>query len=251
MTHANELSPPEWLAALAGGDSSFSEVGREFANHLVELCALEPSGSVLDVGCGAGRIAIALTSYLSGDGRYDGFDVLPWAIEWCQKEVTSRFPNFAFQLADVFSEQYYPEGRLRPEEYTFPVADGSYDVACVSSVFTHMPPEAVDRYLSEISRALRPGGRGLMTFYLLNDESRAAIEAGEVRDEFRFRHPVGTALTSFQDAPEWAVAHPEERVRQACVERGLRTHGSVRGGWSGREDYLSWQDILVVERAAY
>ena len=138
MTHSNELSPPEWLAALAGGDSSFSEVGREFADHLVELCALEPSGSVLDVGCGAGRIAVALTSYLSGDGRYDGFDVLPWAIEWCQKEVTSRFPNFTFQLADVFSEQYYPDGRLRPEEYTFPVADGSCDVAC-ALVRLHAP----------------------------------------------------------------------------------------------------------------
>ena len=63
------------------------------------------------------------------------------------------------------------------------------------------------------------------------------IDAAKVGDEFRFLHPVGTALTApFQDAPEWAIAHPEERVLEACVERGLGTRGPVRyGGWSGRE----------------
>jgi len=38
---------------------------------------LQPDQQVLDIGSGIGRIARALTTYLSKDGQYRGFDVIP------------------------------------------------------------------------------------------------------------------------------------------------------------------------------
>jgi cyclopropane fatty-acyl-phospholipid synthase-like methyltransferase len=175
MPNVDELVPPEWLASQAG-PGSFADIGREWVRCLVEQCELESGSHVLDVGCGAGRVAVPLTAYLSRAGRYEGLDVSPWAINWCKQEISSRYPTFSFQHADVFSAQYFPEGTTRPKDYTLPYDDDQFDVICAMSLFTHMLPEGLERYMSEF--VLKNGGRAFMTFYLLNDESLRAIETG-------------------------------------------------------------------------
>ena len=49
--------------------------------------------SVLDVGCGIGRMAIPLARYLNTDGKYEGFDIIPENIAWCQRAITPRYPQ--------------------------------------------------------------------------------------------------------------------------------------------------------------
>ena len=44
---------------------------------------------------------------------------------------------------------------------------GGRDVAFLTSVFTHMLPEDVEHYLDELARVLKPGGRTLITWFLL------------------------------------------------------------------------------------
>ena len=48
---------------------------------------------MLDVGCGTGRMAVPLTGYLS-DEEYEGFDLMPEVIEWCQENITPDIPTF-------------------------------------------------------------------------------------------------------------------------------------------------------------
>ena len=250
VRNGEEISPPEWLAELAGR-GSFAEIGEEVVGYLTELCDLEPGSRVLDVGCGAGRVAIRLTKFLSPEGRYEGVDILPWAVDWCKKEITSRHPNFSFQHADVLNAQYYPDGLVPPRDYRFPYDSHQFDVVCASSLFTHMLPDALEQYLSEIGRVLKKGGRALMTFYLLNDESLRSVEAGEVDERFRFRHPVGSCRVTYEEAPEAAVAHSEEFVLQASERSGLRVVGPIHyGQWSGCDRFLTWQDVIVAERVA-
>jgi len=62
--------------------------GRLFLPHLIELGELKPTHTVLDVGCGIGRVAIPLTKFLS-EGMYYGFDIVPSAITRCQKTYYS------------------------------------------------------------------------------------------------------------------------------------------------------------------
>ena len=71
--------------------------------HPIEKKAMRfVRGRVLDIGCGVGRIAIPLTGYLGGGGQYDGFDVVPGGIAWCEKNISIPFPHFRFELADIY-----------------------------------------------------------------------------------------------------------------------------------------------------
>ena len=76
----------------------------------------------------------------------------PEAIEWCQREVTSRYPNFRFTHVDVFNAAYNPSGALRASEFSFPYRAEQFDLVFLYSVFTHLLPEALEHYLSEIGR---------------------------------------------------------------------------------------------------
>jgi SAM-dependent methyltransferase len=149
------LPPRRLQVAVGGGD--FLAVGQEFRRHFVELGLLAPHHDVLDVGSGSGRMAYALRDWLTG--TYQGFDVVPEAVDWCRREITPRHPNFEFQVADIRSERYNPSGRHEAAEYRFPYEDASFDFAFLTSVFTHLQRPAVDNYVAELARVLRPGGR--------------------------------------------------------------------------------------------
>jgi len=47
----------------------------------------------------------------------------------------------------------------------------------LSSAFTHTLSDEVSNYLSEIERVMKPGGRAMITFFLLNRQSLMLIEA--------------------------------------------------------------------------
>ena len=49
-------------------------MGRRFLEQFVALGGLKPDHHVLDVGCGIGRMALPLTTFLSAGGEYREFD---------------------------------------------------------------------------------------------------------------------------------------------------------------------------------
>lgn len=240
------LSPPLRLARLAGGPC-FREVGEEFFRYLVALAGLEREHVVLDVGSGIGRIAVPLTSYLDPDARYYGFDIVPRAVRWCQRNISEHHPNFEFRLADVRNELYNPRGTIPAEEYAFPYPSSFADCVVATSLLTHMPFPATAHYLSEIARVLKPGGQGLLTFFLLNDGSRESITAGN--STMHFNVDCGNySLESLKD-PGYAVAFAESVVRDLFDEHGLRIVEPIHfGSWSGKKEFLSFQDVVIVRR---
>lgn len=244
--HKDVLIPPFNLIRIGGGD--FIAIGEEFVRLFIEYAHLKPQETVLDVGCGVGRMAIPLTRYLSKEGRYEGFDIDPEMIEWCQKILTPRFPNFHFQVADVHSEVYNPQGKYKASEYRFPYPDNSFDFIYLTSVFTHMLPADIERYLAEITRVMKPDGRCLITYFLLNPESSGLIEAGKSALDFKYR--VSECLTTHPDNPEEALAYEDEKIRQRHAAAGLHICEPVYyGAWCGRSQYLSYQDIVLSTKA--
>ena len=124
----DKLTPPKRLLRFATDpNSDFVETGRDFVDFLVRQCGLRPDHKVLDVGCGVGRVAVALTSYLDSNGGYEGFDIVPQEVAWCTTHVSSKFPNFRFQLADVHNLMYNPKGGTPATDYRFPYDDGCFD----------------------------------------------------------------------------------------------------------------------------
>ena len=79
-----------------------------------------PHERVLEVGCGIGRMAVPLTGYLSG-GEYEGFDGMPKAIEWCQENISSEYPKFRFQVADVYNKKYNLRGDIQSLAIRVPI----------------------------------------------------------------------------------------------------------------------------------
>jgi SAM-dependent methyltransferase len=226
---------------------SFAEVGGEFLGYFKDLANLKPDESVLEVGCGVGRVALPLTSYLSDNGNYKGFDIVPEWITWCSRNISLRYPNFEFTCADVFNGTYNPGGKLTPSEFDFPYQAGSFDFLIATSVFTHLVPKDVEHYLVEIKRVLQPAGRCLLTFFLLNSESIPLVESK--RSFPAFPNQYGLYRTVNKDTPEIGVAYEESFVRQSLGSAGLTLIEPIHyGSWSGRKGYLSFQDILLVTR---
>ena len=234
------------MVAYVGGHD-FKLVGEVFKRHSIDLGLLQPDHNVLDVGCGVGRVAVALTSFLSPESGYWGLDITRNGIQWCRNEITARYPNFHFEWCDVYNKVYNPTGKQRATTYTFPFADSTFDFVLLSSVFTHMLPADVEHYLSESSRVVKPGGRCLATFFLLNDESRKLIAAGSSKQQFA--HEIDGGRVANKNLPEAAVAYDEDGVRQLYENVGFRTDESIfYGSWCGRASFVDDQDIIVARR---
>ena len=246
--------PPRDLMLTVGNSTSeeFVKIGDNMVKSFRTLVGLKPTARVLDVGCGCGRVARPLTGLLTNRGSYEGMDISRRQIDWCQREITSRFANFRFQYADIHNSAYNPAGGVRAAEYSFPFAAASFDFVFLASVFTHMLPDAVDRYLSEISRVLRPRGRALITYFLLDGHSRAAIHAGGTK--YVAFVPAGddaVCWTSRPAVPEQAVALDEGFVIGLHQRHHLRIDRIHRGQWApGRGTFRSSQDMVVATRVA-
>ena len=239
------LTPPRWLHYVGGGD--FKAIGGEFFRYFVELGRLQPHDTVLDVGCGIGRMAVPLMDYLKDGGRYEGFDIVKNGIQWCRKAITRRAGNFHFIHADIFNYAYNPTGTCQSGDYRFPYTDQTFDFVFLTSVFTHMLPPDMEHYHSEISRVLKPGGRCLITYFLLNRESLEAIDTGT--SSIGFKHQRYGYLVNDPAIPEAAVAYPEEYIKELYEKNGMKLCLPVQyGSWCGRKEFLSYQDIIVAEK---
>jgi SAM-dependent methyltransferase len=240
---SDRLVPPRRMDF--SGHSDFVDTGDEFLGHFVELGGLRPHEAVLDVGSGIGRMARPLARYLDDEGSYHGFDVNRDGVGWCRRRY-ARLPAFEFQVADLYNRRYNPEGAHAAAEYRFPYDDARFDFAILVSVLTHLLEDEADHYLAETARVLRPGGRMLATFFLLDGESRRLIAEGS--SGLAFLDPDQHVAVVSEDVPEEAVAYDERWVRERLEAHGLVLRQRRSGSWSGRQPHRSFQDIVVAER---
>ncbi len=232
--------PTDETLKITGG--SF-KAAYEFLGYFLGFCELRPDQSVLEVGCGCGRMAYPLAYYLQPPGRYEGFDIVTRLIDSARDGVTTTRPHVRFQVADVFNSVYNRAGKQKSSEFVFPYPDASFDFVFLTSVFTHMYPADVRRYLSEIRRVLRPGGRVLMTCFLRTPDAVVAIDEG--RSSQSLRHPREECWIAKPEAPEFAVGFAPEQFFAWVEAAGFAVERFAPGFWCGRPRRVSYQDIVV------
>ena len=184
------LPPRRLMMRVAGTPDPdwFLRSGRAAYDAIAAHVAPGELGSVLDFGCGCGRV----TRWWDGfDGEVAGSDLSGPAVEWCR----ANLPFARFEVNGL--------------EPPLAFADESFDLVYALSVFTHLTAELQLAWRDELRRVLRPGGLLLVTThgrsYLprLAPAERAAYERGEL--VVRWGDTVGTNLCS--------AYHPERYIR--------------------------------------
>jgi arsenite methyltransferase len=122
-------------------DSQF-ENGKQLADKL----GITTGQTILDIGCGTGRLGFHVLDLIGPRGKFIGVDPLQDRITLANEK--NRFPNAQFLVGSG-------------EDLSF-VPSNSIDVVYLSAVFHWIPDKA--RALDEIRRVLKPGGKvGLTT----------------------------------------------------------------------------------------
>lgn len=168
-TIGNEPMPPTSLMIDPYGAASYQgywDSGKESAGLIARITEREfPSAEraprVLDWGCGPARVVRHLRRQpVFAKAQLAACDCNRQAVFWARRHIQS----IAFETS----------GMLPP----LPYADASFDLVYGISIFTHLSEENHGRWIAELRRVLRPGGRVLLTFQ--GDSFRAKLLPDEL-----------------------------------------------------------------------
>ena len=146
---------------------------------------VEDFHSVLDFGCGCGRILRHWKGRVQG--RVTGVDINARLVRWCQGHLP---------FAEVTTSDPAP-----PLDF----ADESFDFAYARSVFTHLDEELGSAWIAELRRVLEPGG--LLLFTVSGDQFTDVMEAEELK-VYRAGHLV-VRNTELIGMNQCAAFHPQ------------------------------------------
>ena len=229
--------PPRAINFAGGGD--FRQIGDNQVAILVARAGLSEHDRVLDIGCGIGRIAMALHRRFP-HLEYSGFDIVSYGIDWVRKALEDA-QSYEFQHADVANSFYNPRGKISPAGYRFPHVTAGHDLAFGTSVFTHMLESTVRNYLSEISRCLAKGGRAYLTTFILD-------EVQDQRAAYAFRTRSGLAAIASEHEPEMAVAYSLAAWREMANASSLAIERVFNGSWRGDGPADDFQDAVLLRK---
>lgn len=243
----NPHIPPRRLNFV--GSEDFLNVANEFFGYFTSpyLGGVIPHHKILDIGSGIGRMAIPFIGYLSDEGAYDGFDIDKRGVDWCQKNLSAKYPNFHFEYVDLFNKYYNKSGQLSSSEFAFPYEAGSFDFIFATSVFTHMLTPDVQHYFDEISRVVRSDGKVMVTFFVLDELAKKAVADKKATANLVYAHDEHSYY-SHKNVPEAEIGFTVEWIEAAAKKSGLEVDRILYGSWSGRQNPLSYQDILILRK---
>ncbi len=239
------ITPPKGMIFIGPGD--FKKIGTELVKNFKELSGLQPHHRVLDVGSGIGRIAIPLTKYLNEKGSYEGFDIVKMGVDWCQKKITPKYPNFRFQHIPLRNDLYNLDAESNADSIKFPYSENEFDFIVLTSVFTHMQQKEVENYLKEISRVLKPNGTCFATFFVIDEASEKYLQE---TDEPFFTHKYHTYYLHDDKVKDANIAYKIDFIETTLAKNNLKLSNHFDGWWAkdSKEGYYNFQDICIIKK---
>lgn len=223
--------------------AEFERSGARMAHEISQLCTLARNAHVLELGCGCGRLARAFAGHLSPEGAYEGCDVDAAAIAWCKQNLAPHLPNFHFTAVDVRAGSHNPLGSTTAEQFRFPYPETKFDLVIAASLFTHMLPDGIANYVSEVRRVLKPEGRLFMSVFLFDEDAQTAVRNGTTI--FNFANPIGPCLTFDAERPEEGIACQEEWLIGLLNAHDFSIEHVQRGNWRTVNSYAISQDYVI------
>ena len=134
------LPCPVWLRWMVELDNPFTKTNR--ADFIIAHLGVEPGMSVLDAGCGPGRLTLKLAQAVGASGRVTALDIQQGMLDRVRgKADAAGVKNIDYLQAGL------GEGKLSVE---------TYDRAVLVTVLGEIP--AQEAALRELFAALKPGG---------------------------------------------------------------------------------------------
>jgi len=225
--------PPTSLRVRVGGwddPDHFLGVGRKIFWDIKRLLrsvdrAIPEFSSILDFGCGCGRLTRHLVP--SAGQKIVGCDIDPESIAWCDENLVRE--GMAFVVNDT----------LPP----LPFADATFDLVIGISVFSHLPEDLQFEWLSELARVICPRGLLIASVHgesLLSKETPLETRQKFERDGFMYAKGFGTpGLPDFYQTAYHLPVYVRERWQQ-----GLRLVSELPRGINNHQDaYVFIRDV--------
>jgi hypothetical protein len=96
------------------------------------------------------------------------------------------------------------------------------------------------------TRVLKPLGKCLITFFLLNPESLRRIEVKLNTIKVPYNYNSKKCRIADKDSPETTVAYDEKFIRSLYDQNGLSVTEITYGNWCGRKEFLGClQDAII------
>jgi ubiquinone/menaquinone biosynthesis C-methylase UbiE len=180
----------EWIV---GGQ--YAQIGILESSALRTL-GLQPEHTLIDVGCGSGRLPNALKHYLAG--KFIGTDILEEALAFAKEKCGRADWQF-----------------IAGHEPVVPADDAVADYVSFFSVFTHLLDEDIYRFLGEAKRVLKPGGMVVFSFLDFECETHWPVFESTIAD----RNP-SRVLNKFIS---------KGAIRRWCRQLGMQEHAIYEG----------------------
>ncbi len=222
-------------------DSGLSDSSNVFERLMAGGLDLDQNPSVLDFGCGCGRI-MRFAARLAGGCQLFGADIDQQSIDWCREHLD--FAN-------------YERIASRPRS---PFQDAQFQAVYSYSVFTHLPEELHRQWLEELHRITAPGG--VLVITLMGRRVIQLWVRGETYVSFPPPEVLLEDLPNLEDKgylyypyPPGNEAVPEEDKDAGLYGMTFILESYVRENWldlfelvSFEEAPQGWQDFVVLRR---
>lgn len=247
-------SPPAWLlercAGVGASERDFVRSGA--VDWRRQLAALQRGGvrlegsSILELGCGAGRVLRYFSRYSAGT-MFTGADSDSEAVDWCRREL-----GFAEFVA-------------LPSRAPSPLRAASFDAVLVPTWLEHLEPTEAVAWVEECARLLRPGGV-LVACYLgacavqrwLSADAPSTNptphelrrELARLRDEGALHFPAPPPESAWPENAAWV-----RTADLAALGSCFLTREYVERAWTRRFSVIElleapdgWQDYAILRR---
>ncbi|UUX51298.1 class I SAM-dependent methyltransferase [Nisaea acidiphila] len=246
----NQLPPDNMINRIGySGVPQFLAAQSIHFEEMVQRGRIEPDETVLDLGCGCGRLATPFAQYLDG-GTYIGIDVWREALDWCRGTVkarsgTMRFieretvNKYSFEIRKPISRNSYHLSELQHEQIGF---------AFAISLFTQLQQRDSLSYLSELARVLKRNACAYLTAHVIDDFF------------FDYVRRTGRHRAATQEEPgcyyayegqEFFAGYTYRTWTRMIEDSGLRIVGYEPGHWAGKPGALHHQDTFLVIPLGY
>jgi SAM-dependent methyltransferase len=168
-SHQGMIIPPSDLTPcgrLTATPEQFYMSACDEADRVKNEMDLAAKSTILDIGCGAGRLPIGLLARQVPFLSYLGVDVDATRIKWCNKNLKTRDDRLAFRFVNINNDRYNPTGKV---QFDLGILGKKFDVIYLYSVFSHLMQSDVEKYLEIFRDSLTDFGRCFVTMFVADN----------------------------------------------------------------------------------